>query len=321
MKNILLACAPSRIDSPLRRSLAHLAKSCQIDVAHDGHLVFEELYAKAFDLIIIDFVISGVDSLELVESIQYIDSGIPVILMIPEAHKAIANTARQLKAQPIIRPFKPLTFLRLVDQLLHQHLNRYRQLVITLQNTVGFLRAVTNAACTFLVEETGQVLTSNGEANQISLEALANLTVQSYIQAKELGKLSHQDKNLYVSTGAEEAYHLYTTAVAENLYLALIMAITPRPCNTSTVWVQLDKAAGEIRRAFQSQTGVNLLEEEVADSGLNRIFIPLKPSGDPIWGDEPADLAADTEDHNINWQFITQVPALSNRLHNFCRAS
>jgi DNA-binding NarL/FixJ family response regulator len=319
MKNILLACNPSQIDNPLRRSLAHLARSCQIDIAHDGYLVLEELYAKAFDLIIIDFAIGGVDSLELIESIQYIDPGVPVILLIPQTHQAIANTARQLKAQPFVRPFKPLSFLRLVDQLLHQHLNRYRQLAKTLHNTIEFLRARTEAACAFLVEETGQTLAVSGEVSSIPLEVLSSLTVQSYTQAEEFESLSRQEKTWYVCAEAEQAYSLYTTAVTESLYLALIVDVRVNSYLASAIWSQLDHTVAAIRQALQSQTSLDLLELVTADSTPNRFFLPLKPKGDLVFGNEPVGCAARVDDIAINWQIITQAPHVLNRLQTFCR--
>ena len=133
MKRILVACDPSRMDAPLRRSLAHLIKSCDISIVHNGHAAFDEIGAKPFDLIVVDFQLTGIDSLELVESLQYIDPGVPVILLIQESHKSIKDEAPRAKAQPILCPFNPLKFLRLVDKLLHQQLNRYRQLAGTLQ--------------------------------------------------------------------------------------------------------------------------------------------------------------------------------------------
>jgi DNA-binding NtrC family response regulator len=149
MKTILLVCDHSNIDGPLRRSLAHLVKCCEINIIPDGYQAFNELSVKAFDLIIIDFESPGADALELVESVQYIDPGVPVILLLKQEHKLIWDTARHLKAHPLIRPFKPLKFLRRVDKLLHKQLNRYRHLAEDLHQTLETLRKQTEAACTF----------------------------------------------------------------------------------------------------------------------------------------------------------------------------
>jgi DNA-binding NtrC family response regulator len=115
MKRILLICSRENIDPPLRRSLSHLAGSCQIEVVSDSFQAYDVLMDKAFDLIIVDFEIRGIDSLELIESIEYIDPGIPIILLLQQQHKAVRGLAHHLNANPILQPFKPLTFLRLVD--------------------------------------------------------------------------------------------------------------------------------------------------------------------------------------------------------------
>jgi hypothetical protein len=73
-----------------------------------------------------------------------------------------------------------------------------------------------------------------------------------------------------------------------------------------------------MRQAFQGQTGVELPEEENADSTSNHFFIPLKPGSEPLFGDEPANHEVKEADLPINWQIITQAPTLSNRLHEFC---
>ena len=104
-KNIIVVCEQSHIDEPLRRSLAHLVKSCEITIVHSGHQFFDAFLANSFDLIIVDFELPEGDSLELVESVQYVDLGVPVILMLEQTHKAIWDTARNLR---LILLFAPL---------------------------------------------------------------------------------------------------------------------------------------------------------------------------------------------------------------------
>ena len=82
MKRILIVCDHANIDPPLRRSLAHLVQSCEIEVVGDGYQAFRELSEAAFDSIIVDSEITGIDCLELAESIEFIDPGVPIILML-----------------------------------------------------------------------------------------------------------------------------------------------------------------------------------------------------------------------------------------------
>jgi len=181
-KNILLVCEHPQLDLPLQRSLAHLAKCCEITHVYEGHQFFEQLSTAVFDLIIINFEIGDYDGLELVESVQYIDPGVPVILMVDESQKAIWQAALRLKAQPIIRPFKPLSFLRLVDKLLHQHLNYYRQLTATLKTVLAALANQTSAQCAVLLDESGEVILITGEIPGVSPAQLGERLAESFIK-------------------------------------------------------------------------------------------------------------------------------------------
>src|SRR5262245_51022734 len=110
MKNILLICDHTYIDIPLRRSLAHLVNSCYIEIISRGYWALDVLKSKTFDLIIVDSSLADIDCLELVESIEYIDPGLPVILMLRQDHRSLWGPARSAGANPILRPFRPLAF-------------------------------------------------------------------------------------------------------------------------------------------------------------------------------------------------------------------
>jgi CheY-like chemotaxis protein len=222
MKRILVACDPASMDAPLRRSLAHLVKSCEIDVVHDGYAAFEELSAHPFDLLVFDFSLSGIDSLELVESVQYIDPGVPVILLLQAAHKSMRESA-SLKAHPMLCPFKPLKFLRLVDKLLHQQLNRYRQLAGALETALEALRQQTGTPCVFLVEENGQLLLTKGELGADLVDALGNLVVGLAVLDEEMDQLFSRDETLYHHYHTAPKDHgLYVIPLTANLRLALL---------------------------------------------------------------------------------------------------
>jgi len=63
-------------------------------------------------------------------------------------------------------PFQTAQVFAVGDKLLHQQLNRYRQLANTLENTLETLRQQTNTPGVFLVEDNGQVLLSKGDLGE-----------------------------------------------------------------------------------------------------------------------------------------------------------
>jgi CheY-like chemotaxis protein len=321
MKRILVACDPSRMDAPLRRSLAHLIKSCEISIVHNGYAAFDQIGAKPFDLIVIDFQISGVDSLELVESLQYIDPGVPAILMIQESHKSIRDEGPRLRAQTIVAPFKPLKFLRLVDKLLHQQLNRYRQLASTLETTLEALCQETGTPSVFLVEDSGQILMAYGEIEGELLEYLGNLAVGVSMLDEELERLFSQDEKMRVHYQQQKDHGLYVIPVTVNLRLALLSPLGSQSQSVEQIWVLMDKAATDTQTAFDRYSQQDAGESEIL---RDHVFIPLaldvgeELSVEPV---PPEESYESTEEQElaVNWEILSSNSNVLSRLQNFIR--
>jgi DNA-binding response OmpR family regulator len=327
MKNILLICDHAHIDVPLRRSLAHLVNSCYIEIIPRGHRALDVLKTKTFDLIIVDSTLIDIDCLELVESIEYMDPGLPVILMLRQEHRPLWGPARSAGANPILRPFKPLAFLRLIDNLLHQQLERYRELAKTLDLALSTLSSQIQASLAFLVDGAGAILLSTAQTGEPLLESLARLVVTRF---SDQGELEPEDEMLLASQTAEADQELYGLAITENLYMAIILPpglVQP----LIPTWLQLEVAGYAIKEAFieyeimgAASAGQSLADATDEAAPLDRLLIPLKLAGEL----NPAPLAlppepAESEEENlqVNWQILSNNSAILNRLQDFCQLS
>jgi DNA-binding response OmpR family regulator len=337
MKNILLICDHAHIDIPLRRSLAHLVNSCYIEIIPRGHRALDALKTKTFDLIIVDSTLIDIDCLELVESIEYMDPGLPIILMLRQEHRSLWAPARSAGAKPILRPFKPLAFLRLIDNLLHEQLERYRELAKTLDLALTTLSSQIQASLAFLVDGAGAVLLSTAQAGRTPLvllspalretllESLARLVVTHF---SGQGELEPEDEMLLASQTTEADQELYGLAITENLYMAILLPpdlVQP----LIPTWLQLEVAGYAIKEAFieyeimNAASTVQALSDATDEAApLNRLVIPLKLAGEL----NPAPLApspepAESEEENlqVNWQIISNNSAILNRLQDFCQ--
>ncbi len=325
MKRILIACDPSRMDAPLRRSLAHLIKSCEISIVHNGYAAFDEIGAKPFDLIVVDFQLSGIDSLELIESLQYIDPGVPVILMLQRDHKSI-KMAPGIRAQTIVSPFKPLKFLRLVDKLLHQQLNRYRYLAQTLHSTLQTLCAQTGTPSAFLVEESGQILLAHGEVEGELLEKLGHLAVGVSMLDEELERLFAQDEKLRAHYQTQKDHGLYVIPVTVNLRLALLSPLIEKPQQAEEVWELMNQAATEAQAAFDRYSRAGLEAEDAGEPEMLRdhVFIPLSlqiseaTTSEPVAVEEPY-ISQEDQEIAVNWEILSSNSNVLSRLQNFIR--
>ena len=310
MKSILMVCHRSHIDNPLRKSMAHLAKSCHVEIVSDGFQAFDTLVSHTFDLIIVDFEITGIDGLELVESIGYIDPGVPVILMLEQKHKSLHNQARQLNAHPIYFPFKPLTFLRLVDTLLHQHLEQYRDLSGALRITLERLTQQPNTKCAFIVEADGQIIMSTGDAMEQNLTLLGKAMVDKLASGYNNFDFAPP---MQLPHPFEKEYNLYATVITDGIYLGVVA--TP---NATTVWVNIDIAVQSIQQALYKNTPLDpAIPTEL--SGPNKtpcVTIPLESSARSAPLPSPESAQPETDDVTINWQIISNNSATLSRLQD-----
>lgn len=319
MKNILLICQRLHIDTPLRRSLAHLVNSCYIEIIPSGHLALDVLKLKTFDLVIIDSALPDIDSLELVESIDYTDPGLPVILMVRQEHRLLWGPARSAGASPILRPFKPLAFLRLIDTLLHAQLERYRELAKTLELALLTLSNQTQASLAFLVDGSGSVLLTT-KADEPLLESLARLVSAPLVDQEPDPELD----SLIAPQASEADHELYSLAVTENLRLAALLPIG-LAAPVIPLWLQLEVTGYAIKEAFieYELTRADLIAPEISAAdeaaGAERLVIPLKLDTD--LSQPPLAPFEEGEEENlyVNWQIISNNATVLNRLQEFCQ--
>jgi CheY-like chemotaxis protein len=314
MKKILIAQNEANVDRALQRSLAHLAKSCQITTVHDGYRALEEIGLQAFDLVIMETDLSDVDSLEVVEGIQYIDPGVPTIVILSQPQPELWSAIRNLEAHPIVRPFKPLRFLRLVDRLLHQQLNQYRQLADRLTTILAELCSQTKAPYGFLVSGSGQVMISSSETEPISPEWLGQLVVNSLTLDEEFWELPKPDEVMNLAYLVKQNYGLYLAFVAENLHLALISAGADDNQGAPETWQQVQTAANQAKAALDDQLHPDLVPSGRENTSL-QIYTPLNLNVNNELN--PPDQAHDQI--RANWDLINYRSDVLSRLDDFCR--
>jgi CheY-like chemotaxis protein len=330
MKTILVVCDQADIDTPLRKSLGHLVNSCEIRMTPNGFEAFDELGFDTFDLVVVDSEVTGLDSLEFVESVDYIDPGVPVIMMLHQAHKSMWGPARMLRANPIVRPFKPVTFLRLVDTLLHEQLERYRDLAEMLRSILESLALATQATATFLVDGSGFPLISTGDLDDDLLRMLGGLAVSRIGADDNISASPDPQTALLADNDQEKDHQLYLTVALENLYLAVIRPAVVAQETTADFWHLTEQKVKDVATAFfenvSPTTSETTREEDLTPNGTalarattkTQLVIPLKlATVSPFGASHANETGADQQ--SINWQIIPDTSNLVGRLQDFCQ--
>ncbi|GAB4458139.1 MAG: hypothetical protein Kow0031_38710 [Anaerolineae bacterium] len=276
-------------------------------------MAYQALHNRAFDLIVVDGQIEGIDSLELVESVDVIDPGVPVILMLRQEHRALWGDARALGANPILRPFKPLTFLRLVDTLLHQHLERYRYLSGVMTAALEELSRQPGIACPFLVDDSRQVLMSAGGCDDALLAQVSQLA-RGGLNPAPLPE--HEPHPLLPPSPAEADHRLCVAPVVENLWLALLTPTSNDPYQLARWTHHLHFAVRQIQAALAENSALEeaALQPELPGSD-SPLVIPLRLAEPLASGSAaPPPAGNDDDDAAVNWEIITRDSGLLDRL-------
>jgi CheY-like chemotaxis protein len=294
------------MDQSLRRSLAHLVNSCQIKIVSDGFQVYRELINSAFDLIIVDFEIADIDSLELIESIGYIDPGVPVIFLLKEAHQAMWEPARRLNATPLLRPFNPLAFLRLVDKLLHQQLQRYRDLSEGLAAVLDKLAEHPDVSYAFLVDDAGQIVLATCARDDPWLALLGRLAAS---RGTLTGPLATKLADILPDLPADTNFRLYIATIFENLLLGLLAPASADQRLATEIWQRLEQSTTLIRTAVADNLFV---KSSLPIQTQQQVSLPLRlPPESAVT--KPESLPA-RDEVAVNWAIISDNSEVLTRL-------
>ena len=228
---VLVICNRVRNDPSLQQCLAYIAKSYEVIIRATRQGVRDEIERNTFDLIVVDFSLPNFMDEGLVKWIDEVDPDVPLILMISDKPLGTQRLHRQIRT--IKYPFKPLKFVRLIDDVLQNQQNRYQQLVTMLNKIIDRLQEQTGTLCTFLIENSEPILIRN--------KALPDMIVYTLLH------LAANKKGLRLPPGHSSKYGLYKITIIDNLHLVLL---SPPNHHMDQVWEHVEVAALDIIITF-----------------------------------------------------------------------
>ena len=105
----------------LRRTLLLEFPESQIDAAYSGEEGLSRMAEQNYDLIIADLRMPGVDGLDLIKGVRYLDSTVPIILMTGYGSESLKEEATRLGVGHYVdKPFDMEELLEIVNQLLDE---------------------------------------------------------------------------------------------------------------------------------------------------------------------------------------------------------
>ncbi len=255
-KRILIVDDEPSVCRILKRGLDALGRGYEVTTAGDGFEALEYIKNQAFDLIVTDYKMAGLDGLTLLEEIKRIQPEARVVLMTAYGSDEVEARARRLNAyRYLAKPLEMDDFRHMVQQALSEVAisqkgmlvlsdQRYRQaasLLETLQKDVG-------ARCILLVNVLGQTIIRQGEAESLPLSEIVTLLGGGIATLTQAGKaLDGADDTIHLIYRESSQYHLYGINVGENLLLVILIANSRFSSPLGSVWYYARRIVRELR--------------------------------------------------------------------------
>jgi DNA-binding NtrC family response regulator len=102
---ILLVDDEQSLVSTLRQVLLLDYPDAQIDETYSGEEALSRLAESAYDLIIADLRMPGLDGLQLIKGVRYLDPNVPIILMTAFGSDELREETSRFRVRYIKKPF------------------------------------------------------------------------------------------------------------------------------------------------------------------------------------------------------------------------
>lgn len=256
-KRILIVDDDESILAVLARALEKLSPSYQVCTVTDGFAALGQLEKQAFDLVVTDYKMAGMDGLELLAAIRFMQPQARVIVVTAYGDNALEGEARRQQAYRFLaKPLEIAAFREAVQDALSDVAisrpgililsdDRYRQVNDILER----LRLDVNGRCVLLTDPDGRILARTGNVEKLPFEAVASLLGGGIAILLEAGRTLDGDNeatNLAYREGKYE--YLYTTNIGQRLLLILVIDRSPYSTRLGSVWYYAQQTASALSR-------------------------------------------------------------------------
>lgn len=287
-KRILIVDDEAAVLSILKNSLKKLGPYYEVVAVTDGFTALAKLKKQPFDLIVTDYKMAGMDGLELLEAIRFVQPGTRVIMITAYGNDSVEAEARRLEAyRYLTKPFELDSFRQVVQEalgdlaiskpgILIMSDERYRQAVHLLEQ----MQRNVGARCIFLTDISGRTIARTGNTEKIPIEEIATLMGGGMATLSEAGHAMDGDIdtiNLAYREGKKES--LYAINIGQQLLLILVIACGQYSSRLGTVWYYARQTAEALLQTVGEGGGASpppqIFNEELGqafDAEMDKLF-------------------------------------------------
>jgi|GEM_PF-303638 len=239
----------------LRQSLLRELGHPIVDTASSGEEALEKIGAHAYDLVLADLRLPGMNGLELIGHIRQALPQARTILMTAYGSDAVKAEAHRLEVfRYLTKPFRLPDITATVREALEGLAVSSKDILVisddrfeAVTRVLEALSREVGAQFILLADSLGQMITSVGNPLNIDLPTTTSLIAAGFATSFELMRYlgQREARNLNYFEGPD--YDIYTSNVGENLFVTLFFTKGASFSRIGTVWLYTKRAVMQLQ--------------------------------------------------------------------------
>ncbi len=275
----------------LADGVQRLGKEYNIEIANDGHSALELLRETPYQLIITDYMMPGMNGIDLALAVRKISPPTQVVLMTAYGTDNLRDTVDEIELDGYIdKPFTMEQIRTIVERAVaftqgeDSYRSGQRSLEEPVREELKKLQVNTGARCVMLISSSGYPVETSGQTNGLDITSVGALVAANFAAAAELARLLGKGsvfKSSYHEGAEGTDYNIYAYDTNQELLLVVVFGEESKP---GAVWFYTKETAAALEPLIAAEGSVTpfgsqaLSAEDSADgSGGSRGGIGGKP--------------------------------------------
>jgi CheY-like chemotaxis protein len=267
MKRILIVDDEESILMVLKNSLTHSGEDYQVDTASSGEEAIDQLNQYKFDLVVTDYMMAGLDGLELLAEVRVLQPDARVVMISAYGTDELETEADGLQVYRYLeKPIEIDTFRRVVKEAVGldsdvkkviSHSVEPEQPSFEHIEVLEQLQQEVSARCVLVTDMAGHILAQSGDLKELKLDVLTLSLGEGFDKLLRAGRAIDSDPEAVNLVYRESKLHnLYVATAGQEHLLILVIDRGEYSNRLGTVWFYARQSAIALKKYFISSKAI-----------------------------------------------------------------
>ena len=269
MKRILIVDDEESILMVLKNSLTLSGEDYQVVTASNGDEAIDQLHQKTFDLVVTDYLMAGLDGLELMAEVRVIQPDARIIMISAYGTDELETEADGLQVYRYLeKPIEIDTFRRVVKEALggdpevvkginHSIEPQQPQKPFEHTELLTQLQQEVSARCVLVTDMTGHIVAQSGDLKELKSDVLTVSLGESFAKLLQAGRTIDNDLDAVNLAYRESKLHnMYAVSIGQDNLLILVLDRGEYSNRLGTVWFYARQTVMALKKFFISANAI-----------------------------------------------------------------